>query len=263
MRLWNSFFNTNNKASVEVGWLLQTDHAQFIWDEPRSAKRKMARSANAKAITYCPAVLDYETRLIEIPCPFDLKLRLHRGEDGAFKVYDALGISSGMSPKVFANMVQQTPTSQWRDPSRPIVQIRTPYTFIADEPVYMNQLPPFNHYLEHQMPGLVIGGRVPIHIWPRALAFAFEWHDTSQELVLLRGQPWFLLKFETNDPTRHVRLDAAEMTPQLKEYLAGIKGVVGYTNGTFSLFKTALRRRPRLLLKKVKLEASDVTSSHS
>jgi hypothetical protein len=155
-----------------------------------------------------------------------------------------------MTSKVFTNMVFLTPSSQWRDSNHPIIQIRTPYTFIADEPVYLNQFPPFTNYREPQTPGLVIGGRMPIHIWPRALAFAFEWHNIEQELVLVRGQPWFLLRFEANNPSRHVRLYAAEMTQQLTDYLRGISGVVGYTNGTFSLLKTAIHRRPKVLLKK-------------
>lgn len=37
----------------------------------------------------------------------------------------------------------------------------------------------------------MISGRFPIHIWPRHLMWTFEWHDTSQDLVLTRGQPWF------------------------------------------------------------------------
>jgi hypothetical protein len=47
MRFWG---NTGTKAAVDVGWLLQTDHAQFIWDEPRSNKRVANRKIHAKAV---------------------------------------------------------------------------------------------------------------------------------------------------------------------------------------------------------------------
>lgn len=81
------------------------------------------------------------------------------------------------------------------------MQILTPYVFLADEPVYLTQLPPFAHYREPQLPGTLIGGRVPIHIWPRRMMWAFEWYDTSKPIVLTRGEPWFYLRFEPT--TRH------------------------------------------------------------
>jgi hypothetical protein len=39
------------------------------------------------------------------------------------------------------------------------------------------------------------------------------------------------------------------MTPELQEYTAQITGAVNYVNQTFSLFKTAEKRRPKTLLK--------------
>jgi hypothetical protein len=40
----------------------------------------------------------------------------------------------------------------------------------------------------------------------------------------------------------------AEMTPDLQEYTEQISGAVNYVNQTFSLFKTAEKRRPTTLL---------------
>jgi hypothetical protein len=94
----------------------------------------------------------------------------------------------------------------------------------------------------------MIGGRFPIHIWPRALMWAFEWYDAKQDLVLRRGEPWFYVRFESQDPSRPVRLVEAEMTPQLKEFLKGVTSVTNYMNRTFSLFATARARRPKRLL---------------
>ena len=69
----------------------------------------------------------------------------------------------------------------------------------------------------------MIDGRMPIHIWPRPLMWAFEWYDTNKPLVLKRGEPWFYLHFETSDPSRRVRMVEAEMTPALGEYLSGLQ----------------------------------------
>ena len=62
---------------------------------------------------------------------------------------------------------------------------------------------------------MLIGGRLPIHIWPRQMMWAFEWFEPSKPLTLRRGEPWFYVRFETFDPTRPVRLFEAEMTPEL------------------------------------------------
>ena len=85
--------------------------------------------------------------------------------------------------------------------------------------------------------------------WPRPLMWAFEWHDLSKDLVLSRGDPWFYVGFETVPPDRPVTLVEAELTPELREYTEQISGVVGFVNQTFSLFKTAEKRRPKSLLK--------------
>ena len=80
------------------------------------------------------------------------------------------------------------------------------------------------------------------------MMWAFEWYDTSRELVLRRGEPWFYVRFETHDPSRHVRLIEADMTPDLRQYLSGLSSVTNYVNRTFSLFDTAKSRRPKVLL---------------
>jgi hypothetical protein len=129
-----------------------------------------------------------------------------------------------------------------------MLQIQTPYRFLSDETVYLTQLPPFLHYRDPQLPGLFVGGRLPIQIWPRKLNWAFEWYDTQKDLILTRGEPWFYVRFETPDPSQPVRVFEAELTPDLSEYIAGLNGVVKYVNRTFSLFPVAQQRRPQKLL---------------
>jgi hypothetical protein len=94
----------------------------------------------------------------------------------------------------------------------------------------------------------MLGGRFPIHTWPRELVWAFEWHDVNTDLIIRRGDPWFYLSFETEDPSGHVRIVEAEMTEPLRTYTNGMRGVSNYVNRTFSLFKTAAARRPEKLL---------------
>jgi hypothetical protein len=241
----------SRKHVAEVGWVLQTDHASFIWPDPRPAGRSTATPEHAKSVLYCPAVIDHEARLFEVLCPFDMRLAVRITEKEEPMLLNVDGEQSSVTPRAFSKLAFLSVRKQWRHPNRPLLQILTPYTFLSDEPIYMTQLPPILHYQERPLPGVFIGGRIPIHIWPRPLTWAFEWYDTGKELVFKRGEPWFYCRFETSDPSRHVRVLEAEMTPLLKEYLAGINGVVSYVNGSFSLFGTAQRRRPERLLKPV------------
>jgi hypothetical protein len=84
--------------------------------------------------------------------------------------------------------------------------------------------------------------------------WAFEWQDTTRNLMLRRGQPWFYVRFDTEDPSKSTRLIEAEITPEVQRYLSEIGGVTNYINRTYSLFDRAKRRRPvRLLIPKSRL----------
>jgi hypothetical protein len=242
---------SEKKNVAEVGWLLQTDHASFIWPDPAPVGRTAEVSEHAKALGFCPAVIDHEVRLFQVACPFDLRLKVRFNEKEEAVLVDVNGDKSSVVARSLANLASFSLRKQWRHPQRPLLQIRTPYVFVSDDTVFMTQLPPILHYREPQWPGILVGGRIPIHIWPRLLTWAFEWHDLDKELVLSRGEPWFYVRFETQSPGAHTRLVEAELTPELKQYLAGLNGVVNYVNGTFSLFNTARKRRPTRLLTKL------------
>jgi hypothetical protein len=237
----------DDRRLVEVGWLLRTDHAGFIWHDPKPLGQWISRSKHPKSVSRCPAVVDHEARMFQVLCPLDLRLRVCTDQEQP-RLVNVDGSNASVIDRTLAQIAFVFPREQWRHRDRPLLQIKTPYTFIADEEVYLMQLPPLLHFNRPTWPGVVIGGRVPIHIWPRPLAWAFEWHDIQQDLVLRRGEPWFYCRFETMDASRHVRLVEAALTPQLKEYFAGLNGVVNYVNGTFNLFDIARRRRPERLL---------------
>lgn len=237
---------------VEVGWLLKAQQASFIWDDPRPFRRTDSQEPKtAKALQNCPAVVDYEARHWVVPCPIDLSVRLVRDKDGKLGLQNIDGANSPIVGSHLNKLLHLNGAGQWRHPQRPLVQISTPYYFVADEVCWMNQLPPYLTYRDPPWPGVVVGGRLPIHIWPRQMMWAFEWHDVSKPLILRRGEPWFLLRFETEDPTRPVRPVEAEWTSEMTEFANGSEAVTNYVKRTWSLFKTAERRRPAKLIKKV------------
>lgn len=236
---------------VEVGWWLEATEAKFIYDPPYVYRPSYPPAQHPQAVNNCPGILDYEARHVVVNCPFDIHLRLVRNAQGKYEIA-AHGMETSVDVnKLKAEILRLQPPTSWRTPERPVLQIATPYRFVADESVYLNELPPLFHYPRNPLPGLVIGGRFPIDIWPRRLMWAFEWHDVTKDLVLRRGEPWFCLRFETMDPSRQVRIVEAEVTPDLREFCRGLDQVNEYVGQTFSLFKVARERRPaKLLVKK-------------
>jgi hypothetical protein len=236
------------RSSVQVGWLFNDDKSSVIFDAPERLKSVDVNRRHAKSAARCPAVIALESRYFLIRCPFDISLQFTRSVEGEPKLVNMLGNSSPMRPKGLSHYIILTPEREWRYPDRPTLQIKLPYVFISDAPVYLSQLPPFLHMLNDPWPGTLFGGRFPINIWPRPLMWAFEWHQASKPLILKRGDPWFYINFETEPADRAVQLIQAERTPQLKSYMDSISESVVYVNQTFGLFKTAASRRPKKLL---------------
>lgn len=238
---------TRTSRGYTVGWLLQVERTSVIWDAPRPFKPESAKNPVSKSVAQCPAVLDFDRRYFVINSPIDLHLRLSKN-NGEFGITNMLFDKSPIRPEALAQMMVIQPQAEWRHPDRPVLQMLTSYVFVSDDPVYVNQCPPFLHYNPVVRPGVQINGRFPIDIWPRALQWAFEWHDLSKDLVLKRGEPLFYVHFEGPDPSAPVRLIEAKRTPELMGYIDSITGVTEYVSQTYSLFKNARERRPQRLL---------------
>jgi hypothetical protein len=251
-----------SRTPVKVGWLFQKDAGTVLLfdpeqvdpDPPERMKSAEMNRKHAKSASRCPAIINLESRHFVVRCPYDIHLRIVRDNKGAAALQSVAGDASPVRLKHLSSLVTLVPQKEWRYPAKPTVQVMTPYVFIADEPVFLNQYPPFFHYLQHPWPGTLFGGRFPIHVWPRPLMWAFEWHDLSKDLVLRRGDPWFYVNFEAAPPDRPVQLVEVQRTPELATYMESISGVTNYVNQTFSLFREAGKRRPKVLLKPVDRE---------
>ncbi|MEC7121002.1 MAG: hypothetical protein VXW65_14025 [Pseudomonadota bacterium] len=143
---------TNNLPRfADVGWILDTDSAQLIWAEPRRVKTVKPERMHAKSLARCPAVLDSDSRLFEITCPFDLELGFRRDKDGRPVLVNLLGDQSPIRASKLNQMVTIVNETEWAHPQRPVIQIITPYLLITDEPIYVNQMPPFNQWPPKQL----------------------------------------------------------------------------------------------------------------
>lgn len=233
---------------VTVGWFLAQDKGAVLFEAPERLGSRDARKTHAKSAARCPAVIQMESRYFLVKSPYDMQIGFTRDAKGQAVLANRAGAASPVRSSKLNELLTLVNEAEWRFPDRPTVQMTLPYCFIADEPVYVTQLGCFAHYRADPLPGTIFGGRFPVHVWPRPLMWAFEWHDTSRDIVLRRGEPLFYVQFEAEGPERAVQLVEAERTPELAAYLEKLSGVVNYVNQTFSLFKAAEAVRPARLL---------------
>jgi hypothetical protein len=237
---------------VRVGWLLNEPRSGVVYYPPERIRSVEVNRNHAKSASRCPAIINMESRYFMIRAPYDLHLRFVRDDQGKPGLRNVTGEASSVRGSVLGKKLHVTSEVEWRYPDRPTIQISLPYTFIADEPVFITQLSAFMHYSKIPLPGTIFGGRFAINNWPRPLMWAFEWHDTTQDLILKRGQPWFYVQFETNPQDRSVSIVEAALTPELEKFMDHTSAAVNYVNQSFSLFKDAERVRPETLLVPVK-----------
>lgn len=237
------------KRTVTVGWFLRSDKTSILFEPPKLFSRNDPKAPSSKSVQNCPAAVDFDRRHFVIPVPFDVTLRFARQPNGKLALQDANGDQSGIRPSGLQQLLLFHPEKEWRHPERPLIQILSPYIFVADDPCYVVQTAPYLHYFPEQRPGVQMGGRFPVHIWPRPVSWGFEWHDINKPLTLKRGDPWFYVRFETENPSARVRLVEQERTEELEKYISDISDVSNFVNRTYSLFSEAQRRRPETLLK--------------
>lgn len=237
------------KRTVTVGWIVRATQASVLFGPPQPFSRNDPKYGSSKSVGHCPAAIDFDRRHFVIPSPLDLTVRFVRQPNGQLSLQDADGENSAVRPNNLRELLFMHPQNEWRHPDRPVIQMVSPYIFIADDPCYIVQTAPYLHYFSEQRPGVQMGGRFPIHIWPRPVSWGFEWHDVSKPLKLKRGEPWFYVRFETENPSAHVRLVEQDNTDELEKYIESIAGVSNYVNKTYSLFSEAQRIRPERLVK--------------
>ncbi|OAP41396.1 hypothetical protein AU381_05880 [Sinorhizobium glycinis] len=127
-----------------------------------------------------------------------------------------------------------SPREQWASHEHPVFQITAPYVFTSETPCYLNQAFP-RELIGRQTGFRLIEGRFPIHNWPRPLSWAVEWLNPDEDIILKRGQPWFDLCFETDDPASSIALRKQEMSDELRKRLLETKDVTSYIRGTSKL----------------------------
>ena len=232
---------------VDIGWCANLEKGAFAFAPPRTVLATRERALGLRAVQNCPAVNAIERQLVEMPSPFGLRLRLEE-EDGA-PALAVEPVGTFVQPEVLGDFLSMEPPERWRNPAKPVIQIRFPFFFVTDEtPCMIAELPPFLAPAMRRWPGSMVAGRFPLDIWPRDLNWAFEWDDTAAELLIKQGEPLAYFLFEFDAPDKRPNLIEADLTPDLAEYRAGMDGVAHFTDDFDGVFAEARSRRPARLL---------------
>lgn len=230
-----------------IGYCLTDPEGGFAFQPPRTVFSTRARPLGMRAIQNCPAVNGIERQLVEIPSPVGLRLRLAKGPQGGFGI-QVVEQGTFVQPDKLQSMLVVEPPARWRHPKRPVMRLRLPFFLVTDEPCIASQLPPFLGPSIRRWPGTVVAGRWPLTLWPQDLAWAFEWDDPAQDLVLKQGEPLCLMLFEFNSPEKRPEMVEAALTPELEEYRLGMQGIHHITDRIEEVWEMAHARRPGRLL---------------
>lgn len=240
-----------NPENIDIGYCLADPAGGFAFQPPRTVVSGRSRPLGARAVQNCPAVNSLERHLVEIPSPIALRMSLF-SQDGelALRINQAGTLAR---PEVLNRMLSVEPPQRWRDPRKPVLQLKLPFFFVTDEPCWAVILPPFLAPQMRRWPGTMVAGRYPVSDWPQSLSWALEWDALDQELVIRQGEVLAYAMFEFDAPHKRPRLVEAELTEELAEYRAGMDGVHHLTDRIEDLWATARARRPARLLKPLEL----------
>src|SRR5262245_65423402 len=125
MAAWREWIRkpAERRRVVEVGWMVDADKAGFIYEAPRQYQRNAPKPMSTKAVGFCPAVLDYEARIFEVPCPFDLHVRLARDAEGNLQLQYPRPHESTSNPKYISRLIVASHPRERREHDQTRVQI--------------------------------------------------------------------------------------------------------------------------------------------
>ena len=193
--------------SVKIGWCV---HSQYEWNEliysiPESLDLNEGHSAQ---YVRCPAVKHYCKNTFVIKSAFDIHLRFD-------KVSKSIKYVEGsLDPNLVKEIIVQFHPKEWRNDLTPIFQLNIDNGFVADQPVWMEVMPPF--YNTPKYPGLITPGTFDIYSWQRMISYGFEWLESDKDYIIRRGDPLMYVRFRSEDPSDSFKLVKIKMDDQLK-----------------------------------------------
>ena len=221
---------------TEIGWFHAILEGSSAFLPPKKVVLERDPSRTRSGHLSCPAVRSVAQGCYAILSPFSLTLRFTRRDKviSITPIYPSTSVSEGR----LRDMLRLEPRESWYSDDRPIIQIASPYTFVADQKVEVEKIHPV---LGHptRINWRVIPGRFDIYGWQRPLNWAFEWDALGGDLSIRMGEPLYYVKFfgETGSQIFNPDLFKIEPSERLKKRMVEFSGVSGLRRSTQKLIK--------------------------
>jgi hypothetical protein len=232
---------------VKVGWCHAVREGSAGLPSPLKVSLEKDPSPTKRGFQSCPAVRSSIRGCYAVNSPFSLRLKcVIDGNKIAFlPVYPFTTLSE---PKL-REMLRLEPRYSWRRDDVPIFQFPSPYMFVADEAVEVEQLNPVLAKTT-SLNWRVIPGRFDIYGWQRPLNWAIEWDTSCGDLIIKTGEPLYFVRFWGNGGHQIVDADLIQipLTDDLERRMSTMLGVTAMNRGTAALMvKSATERDSKLL----------------
>lgn len=230
------------KNRVEVGWCLTALESHAAFEQPEKLTLPTDKTKNKRGFLSCPAVRYSLQGVVTIKSPFSLHLKFRKVEN-AYLITPVYPFTS-VAQQRLEGMLRLEPKESWRSESVPAIQLPSPYLFVADEFLEVEQFSPSIVGTTH-MNWRVIPGRFNIYGWHRPLNWAIEWDTRCGDLIIKQGEPLYFLRFYNSQAQVVDEIDLVEMqlTDEIKARLASTSGVTGLKRGLVKVMDDAVSKR--------------------
>lgn len=234
--------------ATKIGWCFVNVEGTAGYPYPEKISLAKDPSVTNRGHFSCPAVRASAQGLFSIGSPFSLHLRFRKIKNvvSFVPVYPFTSINESMLAQLF----RLEPREQWRSEHIPLFQIPSPYFFISDEPIEIEQCHPM-FADSSSLNWRLIPGKFNIHGWQRPLNWAVEWDTRCGDLIIRAGEPMYYIRFYDESGKLIVSPDLVKtkLTEDLRERLNNAAGVTAFKRGTAALIRSASKDRSEPLLK--------------
>lgn len=236
--------------SAKIGWCFVNIEGTAAYPKPERVSLGKDPSVTKRGHLSCPAVRAAAVGYMSVGSPFSLRLKFRRRDNTVsfIPVYPFTSINESKLSEIF----RLEPREQWRSADVPLFQISSPYFFVADEQIEVEQCQPI-FANSTSLNWRIIPGRFNIYGWQRPLNWAIEWDTKCGDLVIRLGEPLYYLKFFDAEGRliSNPNIQQVELTEDLRAKLNASAGVTSLQRGTAALMRAASDERTGPLLKPI------------
>ena len=232
---------------IDIGWCITEELSSSIFFEPQSTQinhKKKSTNIKSEGVLRCPAVHNLAiNRIFNIRSPYTIKLRAIETSENKIDIRGVFP-DTEVDSSILPSIISVEPREFWIDKNIPILQIKMPYIFFSDIPVWINQLEAPSQKIIKSWS--LIQGRFDIYSWQRSLNFATQWFDIKKDFYIKRGEPIFQICFDTTEASNEFKLKKVTLDENIKRRIASCEGVTKLIKNTGQLMSS--NRDPNLKL---------------